>query len=103
MIKVSVFYPDIAGAKFDMTYYMQTHVPMVQKKLKPALKGFTVDKGLSGGAPGTAMTYLIIAELLFNSVEEFQTAFDSHATEIVGDIPKYTDIQPIIQISEVKL
>jgi len=103
MIKVSVFYPNNPGARFDMAYYMRTHIPMVQKLLKPALKGTTVDQGLSGGAPGTAMTYFVIAEMLFNSVEEFQAAFEPHATEIRADVPKYTDIQPILQLSEVKL
>ena len=103
MIKVSVFYPNNPGAKFDMTYYLQKHIPMVQKLLEPALKGVTVEQGLSGGHPGAAMTYVAIAEMLFDSVEEFQAAFEPHATEIRADVPNYTDIQPILQISEVKL
>jgi len=37
------------------------------------------------------------------SVEAFQAAFAPHAAEILGDIPNYTSIQPIIQFSEVKM
>jgi uncharacterized protein (TIGR02118 family) len=103
VIKVSVLYPYRPGSKFDMVYYLQHHIPMVQKFLGSAAKGVTVDQGLSGMAPGTAMTYMTVAEMLFNSVEEFHAAFDPHAAEIVADVPNYTDIQPIMQISEVKL
>ena len=33
MIKVSVLYPNGNGAKFDMNYYLKSHMPMVQQKL----------------------------------------------------------------------
>jgi hypothetical protein len=36
------------------------------------------------------------------SVEAFQTAFTQHAQEIMADVPNYTNLQPIIQVSEVK-
>ena len=32
MIKVSVFYPNSKGSKFDMAYYTSKHMPMVQAK-----------------------------------------------------------------------
>ena len=41
--------------------------------------------------------------LLFDSVEAFQGALGPHAEAIMGDIPNYTDIEPAIQISEVKI
>jgi hypothetical protein len=36
-------------------------------------------------------------------VEAFQSAFLPVAAEIQGDIPRFTNIAPAIQISEVKL
>ena len=39
----------------------------------------------------------------FDSVEAFQAAYGPHAEALMGDIPNYTDIQPTIQISEVKI
>jgi len=36
-------------------------------------------------------------------VEAFQKSFGPNAGEILGDIPNYTNIQPIVQISEVTL
>jgi hypothetical protein len=33
MIKVSVFYPNEKGKKFDMEYYLDKHVPMVRENV----------------------------------------------------------------------
>jgi uncharacterized protein (TIGR02118 family) len=103
MIKVSVFYPYTPGAKFDMGYYLQTHIPLVQKRLGTALKGVNVEQGVSGAGLGEPMTYIAIAHLGFESAETFRSAFGAHAAEIQGDIPNYTAITPIFQISDVKL
>jgi uncharacterized protein (TIGR02118 family) len=103
MIKVGVFYPNNQGSKFDMKYYLEKHIPLVRQRVGPALKSVAVEQGLTGGAPGSAMTYVAMCHLLFDSVEAFQTSFGAHAPEIMGDIPNYTNIQPIVQISEVKI
>jgi uncharacterized protein (TIGR02118 family) len=103
MIKVSVFYPNKEGSKFDLGYYLNSHIPMVQKKLGASVKGGNVDQGLSGPEPGSRATFVIMAHLLFDSVEAFQSAFGPHADSIMADIPNFTNIQPILQISEVKI
>lgn len=103
MIKVSVFYPNEEGKKFDMEYYLNKHGALLQQKLGAALKGVAVEQGLGGAAPGSPATYIAMGHLYFDSVEAFQTAFGPHAESIMGDIPNFTDIQPTVQISEVKL
>jgi uncharacterized protein (TIGR02118 family) len=103
MIKVSVMYPRREGSKFDMKYYCASHIPMVAKKLGAACKGVSVEQGLSGAAPGTQPNFVALGHMLFDSVEAFQSAFAPHAGEIMGDIPNYTNIEPIVQVSEVKL
>lgn len=103
MFKISVFYPNSAGVKFDMNYYVSKHLPMVQKKLGPVLKGVAAEQGIAGGTPGTPATYVAVGHLLFDSVEAFQSAFAPHAEAIMADVPNYTNVQPTIQISEVKL
>jgi len=103
MIKVSVLYPHKDGASFDMGYYLSNHIPMVRQKLGAACKGVTVEQGLAGGAPGSSPAYVAMGHLLFESVDAFQAAFGPHAATIMADIPNYTAIQPVIQISEVKL
>jgi uncharacterized protein (TIGR02118 family) len=103
VIKVSVFYPYKDGCKFDMAYYVERHLPMVKKKIGSAIKGVAIEQGISGGAPGVPMTYVAMGHMLFDSVEAFQTAFAQHAQEIMADVPNYTNLQPIIQVSEVKV
>ena len=101
MIKVSVMYPNTPGARFNHEYYRDKHMPMVQAKLGAALKFYAVDKGLAGGAPGAPATYVGMCHLYCDSVETFQAGFGPHAKEIMADIPNYTDIAPVMQISEV--
>lgn len=101
MIKVSVMYPFEAGARFDHDYYRDKHMPLVKARMGDALRTYTVDKGLSGGAPGSAPTYVGMCHLFCDSVESFQAGFGPHAKEILADIPNYTDLQPVMQISEV--
>jgi uncharacterized protein (TIGR02118 family) len=45
----------------------------------------------------------LMCHLYFDSVEAFQSAFGSHVETILGDKSNYTDVQPTIQISEVKI
>ena len=74
MIKVSVMYPNGEGKKFNMDYYLNSHVPLVSKTLGDALQIASYDKGLGGGAPGSPATYVVIANFYFNSMEEFGKA-----------------------------
>lgn len=103
MIKVSVFYPNQPGNTFDVAYYCGTHIPMIQRLLGPALKGVAVEQGIAGAEPGAPPPYLAVGHLSFDSIEAFLTSFGPHADAIRGDVRNYTNIQPTIQISEVKL
>jgi uncharacterized protein (TIGR02118 family) len=103
MVKVSVLYPNGADTRFDMTYYLNHHIPMVRRLLGSALKGASVEQGISGEEPGSPAPYVTTAHLLFESLQAFQTSFDVHARGIMEDIPKYTNSEPLIQIGEVKL
>jgi uncharacterized protein (TIGR02118 family) len=101
MIKVSVMYPNQPGARFDHAYYKDKHMPLVQARMGAACRFYTVDKGLGGGMPGEPPPYIGMCHIYCDSVEAFQSGFGPHAEEILADIPKYTDLQPIMQISEV--
>ena len=56
-----------------------------------------------GVEPGSKAPYIAIGYMTFDSVAAFQGAFTPHVTEILGDIPNYTNVQPVIQISEITL
>ena len=103
MIKVSVFYPNNEGSKFDIDYYCNRHMPMVRQKLGTACKGAAVEQGIAGPTAGSRPAFIAMGHIYFDSVEAFQTAFGPHADAIMADIPNYTDIQPTLQISDVKI
>jgi len=94
---VTVLYPNKAGAKFDFEYYTKKHTPWVSGLVG---KKIEVRRGLSspGGSPAT---FVCLATIPVNSLDEFQAMFAKHGAEIMADIPNYTDIQPIIQFDEV--
>jgi len=100
MIKVSILYPNKPGSHFDADYYLKMHMPMAVRLLGPALRGATAEIGVGGAAPGEAAPYAAIAGFTCESVEAFTQAFLPIAAQLQGDIPRYTDIQPVIQISE---
>lgn len=102
MIKVSVLYPKKPGTKFDMDYYCNDHIGLVEAKLGAACKKIEVDEGIAGAAPGSEPAYFAMGHMLFDSVESFQAAFGPHVETIMADIPKYTDVEPIVVISNVK-
>jgi uncharacterized protein (TIGR02118 family) len=103
MIKVSVLYPNTAGSRFDLAYYLTTHVPLARQKLGAAVRGVSVEHGLSGLQVTSPPAYQVMGHLLFDSVDAFQKAFEPHASAIVGDIPNFANTEPIIHISDVKL
>ena len=102
MIRVSVLYPENEGTRFDWAYYLGSHIPMVKRQLGVALKEISIEHGLTGIAPGSPPTFVAMVHLSFDSVDTFHDAFNPNAAQIMGDIPNYTAIEPVIQICEVK-
>lgn len=102
MIKVTALYAR-DHRRFDIDYYCNSHIPMVRKALGSALRNISVDCGISGGMPGSKPPFVAIAQLTFDSMESFQNALGPHAAAFAKDAQNYTDIDPVMQISEVKL
>jgi uncharacterized protein (TIGR02118 family) len=103
MIKVSVFYPYKDGAKFDMDYYLTKHMPLVQKRLGASLKSIAVERGIGGGAPDSLPLFAAMGHLVFDDIGTYKSGMESHGAEIRADVLNFTNIEPIIQVSEVKL
>ena len=102
MINVAVQYPRTEGARFDMDYYVTKHIPMCVERCGDALKNATILEGLSGGMGGNPPASVCVGTLEFDSVDAFGAAMGPHMPEIMGDIPNYTDITPVLEIAEIK-
>lgn len=103
MIKVSVLYPNGDGAKFDMDYYCNRHMKLVADRLGAACKGISAEYGVAGGQPGSKPTYIAMGHLLFESADAMQKAMGQHGPELMGDVPNFTNTQPTVQVSEVRM
>jgi uncharacterized protein (TIGR02118 family) len=84
-----------------MEYYESTHMPMVAKFIGPNLVKYTIEKGLASGQPNPTLTYIAIGAFYVKSLEQYQAAIGPNIEAIRADIPKYTNITPIIFVSEV--
>jgi uncharacterized protein (TIGR02118 family) len=103
MIRLTILYPNTEGKKFDKDYYLNTHMPLTLKLQGAAVKHVSVEFGISGRMPGSRPPYIAICSFLYDSFEAFQNAFMPHAETLTKDILEYTDIETVIQFSEVKI
>jgi uncharacterized protein (TIGR02118 family) len=102
MISLTVLYPKTPNSHFDMDYYLTVHTPLVKERLTSiGLISVTLRTGLAGAAPDSPPRYVMIANLNFGSIEELQNALATHGAELTGDIRNFTNVQPVMQISQV--
>jgi uncharacterized protein (TIGR02118 family) len=93
MIKLTVTYPSGDGATFDHDYYASSHVPLCVRTFTPTRT--EIDKGIDG--PNVAGVHFY-----FESMEQLQSAMASPSTgDVMADVANYTNIAPVLQISEV--
>jgi uncharacterized protein (TIGR02118 family) len=93
MIKLSVSYPSGDGTTFDHAYYAGTHVPLCISTFSPAKT--EIDKGIDG--PSVAGVHFY-----FDSMEAMQSALGNpKMADVMADVANYTNIAPVMQVSEV--
>ena len=93
MIRLSVFYPATDNATFDHDYYRDSHVPLCVKTW--GLDGAEIDRGVNG-------PYVAAVHFRFESLDALNAAMGSSGTAaVLGDVPNYTTIQPVLQTSEI--
>jgi uncharacterized protein (TIGR02118 family) len=102
MIRVSVMYPHKDGARFDHKYYAEKHMAIVRNGMGNLVKKIEVDHGVAGGAPGAPAPFVSMGHLYFDSIEDYQSAMAKGGAAAMADLPNFTDIQPQIQVAELK-
>lgn len=101
MFKITVLYPTSEGALFDHDYYRDKHLPLFRSLLGDACSRYEIDRGLAGGEPDEAAPFVAMCHAFVPSIEGFQTAMAEHAPTIIADVVKYTNVKPVMQVSEV--
>jgi uncharacterized protein (TIGR02118 family) len=93
MIKLTVTYPSGEGTTFDHDYYATSHVPLCIGAFSP--EKTEIDKGIDG--PNVAGV-----QFYFESMEALQGALKNPKMgDVLADVANYTNIAPVMQISEV--
>lgn len=100
LVKVSIMYPDGEGKHFDMDYYKTKHMPMVAGFLGSNLVKYTIEKGVASSVPNQPLPYVAIGTFYVKDLSAYQQAIAPNREAIRADIRKYTNIVPVIFISE---
>lgn len=97
---ITVLYENIDDATFDLGYDMATHMPLVEEKFKPhGMKGWRVLKAVGtpfGGKP----LYSIIANLEFDTADQFRAAVAAEGSLVFGDVPNFSNKDPVVVIGD---
>ena len=102
MFKVAILYPNGDDKTFDMDYYEKKHMPMVAGFIGKNLKFYEIDKGISGRTANDKVPFVAIGYFYIADVAEYNKAIAQNRDAVISDIKNYTNIQPVIQVSEVK-
>ena len=105
MFNISSIYPEKDGGHFNFDYYLNKHMPLSIDRLSGAegFKGVSVERGIEINEPNMKSSFVAMCHYYFDTLENFMAAFMPHAEELQGDIPNYTNIEPIIQINKVEI
>jgi uncharacterized protein (TIGR02118 family) len=102
MIKVAIFYPNGEDKTFDMDYYANNHMPMAASLFGDSLKAMSIDKGIANSKPDMPVQFLAIGYFYFDTMSSYESSMGPNSEKLRADVPNYTNIQPMIQISEVQ-
>jgi len=100
--KVAILYPNGDDKTFDFDYYEKKHMPMVAGFIGKNLKFYEIDKGIAGRTANDKAPFAAIGYFYINDVAEYNKAIGQNINTIVSDFKNYTNIQPVVQISEIK-
>lgn len=95
MIRVTVTYPAGEGSTFDHDYYRDTHVPLAMSAWGLDASAVEIDKGVNG--PSVAAV-----QFKFADMAAFGAAMAAPGTgDVMADVANYTNITPVMQVSEI--
>jgi len=96
-MSLNVIYPNHDGARFDIRYYRETHIPLAMKVMKA--DAVILIEGVPMGA--SAPPYVMIAHFQFASPEALKAALENpRMAEVRADVATFTDIKPTVMLGK---
>lgn len=100
MLCITAVYPNDPGSRFDADYYRVAHTARAEALLSDyglmAIRTAIGTASLDGSPP----TFWAVSEMHFTSRGDFDAAIAANGDALFADIPNYTNVTPILQISE---
>lgn len=90
---VHVMYPP--SSRFDWSCHESAHLAMVGQEMD--LLHWDIARGVDAAVSSTCQA---IATLFFESREKWLQSFEKVGAKLLEDIPRYTDAQPVVQVTE---
>jgi uncharacterized protein (TIGR02118 family) len=101
MIRVTGFYKWQEGATFDHDYYNKDHMEFAKEKLLPyGLIRLESDSFLSA-APPQPGDIIAATNAYFESSDKAQAAIAAVGSDLMENVPKYTNLKPELKMSVV--
>ena len=96
---LQVMYPITETTNFDYDYYFGKHMGVVGENMGENIQSTLVTKAIAGG-PDVPAGFYAIATLVFEDQSTMDLAL-SKADTALGDIPNFTNTEPVMLIGEV--
>ncbi|WP_144138323.1 EthD family reductase [Paraburkholderia sp. BCC1884] len=88
---VYVTYKGALGDRFDRSYYVEHHLPLVMQ----AWRRYGLESIAAFFPPVTHVGTVVICECRFRDAAAIETAFGSPETQdVMSDVPNFTDLAP---------
>ncbi|MCQ4272070.1 EthD family reductase [Pseudomonas kuykendallii] len=101
MIRVTVSYPPHEGYRFDHSYYQGAHARLIRERLGAhGLLKLEIDQTLHERGD-TLPASVAAAHLFFDDLDTFKAAMGAEGKALGADCPHYTDIAPVVLVSQV--
>ena len=88
-------------ARGDRTTLAASDVPEASPSAGLTRYPYTIEKGVASGISGQPLPYMAIGAFYVRSLSEYQASIGPNRDAIRADFPNYTNIAPVILVSEV--
>ena len=91
---LTVLFPTGDGAKFDIEYYVNHHIPLVMGLYGSSIRNYEVFQ-VQPGPGGATPPYFAMANIWIADAKAFAEAGRQHAKDFQPDVPNFTNVKTV--------
>jgi uncharacterized protein (TIGR02118 family) len=100
MYRLTVVYENVDKGKFDFDYYINKHLPLVKSRIGDSITRTVVCEGIKG-VSNEKEPYKAVVQVYLKNLEGLERGLETHGEEIMSDIPRFTNIDPVLNLEKV--